>query len=406
MRDASADHRNLLLDLFQRGLAAVDGRVVTRDWLCAHPFPGPFHLVALGKAADAMAAGALDAAAEGLAAGLVVTRRGYLDTRTHRDPRIVCLEAGHPLPDAQSLAAGQALELFLERAPLDTRFLFLVSGGSSSIVESPVSGVSLEELRQLNLWLLGSGLPIAEVNRVRAALSRIKGGRLATQLKGRPATLLLMSDVPGDVPAHIGSGLLVPDEVWSLPKLPGRYAKLPFQKDAIRRSEHVDAHVIASNAISREAVAAGAREAAQPVHGHAALLSGDAAACGETLAQGMLRAPAGVHVWGGETTVKLPADPGQGGRNQHLALAAARVLAGHVGLSLLAAGTDGSDGASDDAGALVDGGSVARGEEAGYDAADCLARADSGTFLEGSGDLVHTGPTGTNVMDLVIGFKK
>jgi hydroxypyruvate reductase len=103
--------------------------------------------------------------------------------------------------------------------------------------------------------------------------------------------------------------------------------------------------------------------------------------------------------------VKLPEDPGRGGRNQQLALTAARILAGREGFYLLSAGTDGSDGATDDAGALVDGGTLERGEDAGYDAALCLARAAAADFMEASGELVHTGPTGTNVMDLVIGYK-
>ena len=406
MRDASSKFRDLLLSLFEKGLAAVNGRAVVRDWLREHPLPGPFHMVALGKAADAMAAGALDAAGPGLAAGLVVTRRGYLDTEAHQDPRVVSLEAGHPLPDQQSLAAGSALELFLDNAPADAHFLFLVSGGTSSIVEAPVPGVDLVELQRLNVWLLGSGLPIAEVNRVRAALSRIKGGRLARHLRGRPATLLLMSDVPGDVAADIGSGLLIPSEPRPLPALPSLFVALPFQMEAVLPCPEVTAHIVSSNAFAREAVAAAARAQGIVAYIHAELPAVDAATCGEAIAHGLLKAPAGVHIWGGETTVELPEHPGLGGRNQHLALSAARVLAGQGHAVLLAAGTDGSDGASDDAGALVDGDSVQRGEDAGYDAADCLKRADSGHFLEASGDLVYTGPTGSNVMDLVIAFKE
>jgi hydroxypyruvate reductase len=113
-----------------------------------------------------------------------------------------------------------------------------------------------------------------------------------------------------------------------------------------------------------------------------------------------------VHVWGGETTVRLPAQPGCGGRNQHLALAAALELAGEDQLWLLACGTDGSDGNTDDAGALVDGGSVQRMNDAGCEPAEALAAADAGSALALSGDLVHTGPTGTNVMDLCIGLKQ
>jgi len=309
------------------------------------------------------------------------------------------------LPDAQSLAAGQALLLFLEQAPADARFLFLISGGTSSLVEVPVAGVSLAELQQLNLWLLGSGLPIGDINRVRSAVSRIKGGRLAECLKGRRTTQLLMSDVPGDVVSDIGSGLLVGAPAHPLPVLPGRFSALPFQQQVHSESSSVETHIVASNRHAREAVSAAARSAGHAVHDHGTFPVGDAAACGELLARQLFTAPAGVHVWGGETTVKLPDNPGQGGRDQHLALAAARVLAGRADLFLLSAASDGTDGASDDAGALVDGGSLDRGADAGYDAGDCLKRATAGDFLEGSGDLVHTGPTGTNVMDLVIGYK-
>ena len=405
MSELTDPRRTLLLDLFRSGLAAVHGRRAVHDWLSQHPSSGGFHLVAMGKAADAMTAGALDVAADSLRAGLVVTRYGHQDTAAYRDPRILSLEAGHPLPDERSLAAGNALRLFLREAPADARFIFLVSGGTSSIVEVPVPGVSLETLRELNLWLLGSGLPIGDVNHVRSALSLIKGGRLAQELKGRPATLLLMSDVPGDVVPTIGSGLLLPSPARPLPKLPERFASLPFQTGTMRPAPEVDAHIIASNGVARVAIVAAAHAVGKPAYDHGTFPLMDAAACGTAIAEFLKTAPQGVHIWGGETTVKLPSNPGQGGRNQHLALAAARQLAGTHGILLLAAGTDGCDGATDDAGALVDGGSVQRGWDSGYDAADSLARADAGAFLDAAGDLLYTGPTGTNVMDLVIGLK-
>lgn len=397
--------RLLLLDLYRQGLAAVHGHAAVRAWFGSRPVPRPFHLVAIGKAAAAMAAGALEAAPDALRSGLLITRYGYLTEPVYRDPRLVCLESSHPLPDAQSLAAGHALQLFLEQAPQDARFLFLISGGTSSLVEAPAPGISLAELRQLNLWLLGSGLPIGDINCVRSAASRIKGGRLAASLYGRPAVQLLMSDVPGDVVTDIGSGLLAPAPPRALPKLPARFSALPFQQGLVRGVKEVESHIVASNRQLREAVADAARAAGHAVHGHGVLPLTDAAACGEELARTLRGAPSGVHIWGGETTVKLPDNPGQGGRNQHLALAAAQRLAGDPTCSLLAAASDGSDGVSDDAGALVDGGTVERGEDAGYDATDCLKRAASADFLEGSGDLLHTGPTGTNVMDLVIAYK-
>jgi len=405
VRDPSSIPRDLLLDLYRQGLEAVHGRRTVQAWLQSHPLSGSYHLIAVGKAAAAMAAGALAVAPEGLRSGLVITRYGHLAGSVHQDPRLICLEAGHPLPDEQSLAAGQALLLFLEQAPADAQFLFLISGGTSSLMEVPVPGISLAELRQLNLWLLGSGLAIGDINCVRSALSCIKGGRLAASLKGRRAIQLLMSDVPGDVVSDIGSGLLAAAPRRPLPPLPARFSALSFQQEAGRETRGVETHIVASNRHAREAMTSAAHAAGQAVHDHGAFPLSDAAACGEALAHGLLAGPAGVHVWGGETTVKLPHNPGLGGRNQHLALAAARVLAGHAGLSLLAAASDGSDGASDDAGALVDAGSLDRGADAGYDAEDCLRRAASAEFLEGSGDLIYTGPTGTNVMDLVIGYK-
>ena len=396
--------RKLLLDLYLRGIAAVRGRAVVRDWLAMHGASGAFHLVAIGKAAAAMAAGALETTGDQLQSGLVVTRYGYVDEAVCRDPRLLCLEAGHPLPDAQSMAAGDALLLFLEHAPRDGRFLFLISGGSSSLVEVPVPGVTLEELRRLNRWLLGSGLPISDINRVRAAVSRIKGGRLVAELHGRAAVQLLISDVPGDMVSDIGSGLLAPPEPQSLTKLPAQFASLPLQPLPPRAATGVETHVIASNRNARAAIVAAAKAAGQPAEDHGALPTADAAICGERLARKLLSLSPGVHVWGGETTVILPEHPGHGGRNQHLALSAAIALAGRQDVFLLSGATDGSDG-NDDAGALVDGGTLERGRDAGYDAAGSLRLAAAGDFLEGSGDLLHTGPTGTNVMDLVIGYK-
>jgi glycerate 2-kinase len=404
MLGPSSTHRKLLLDLYRSGVAAVHGRKLVRDWLTARGARGPFHMVALGKAAAAMAAGALDAGGERLQSGLVVTRYGLMDEAVYRDPRLLCLEASHPLPDVQSMAAGNALLLFLERAPRDAHFLFLISGGTSSLVEVPVPGVTPEELRRLNRWLLGSGLPIADVNRVRSAVSCIKGGRLAAELHGRAAIQLLISDVPGDVVSDIGSGLLSPSPPRPLPKLPAQFASLPFQQATVRESVQAQTHVLASNRHARAAIVTAAKAAGCAAEDHGPLPVSDAAACGESLARELSMLPRGIHVWGGETTVKLPEDPGHGGRNQHLALSAARVLAGKGDLFLLSGASDGSDG-NDDAGALVDGGTLERGSDAGYDALQCLQRAAAGDFLEGSGDLLHTGPTGTNVMDLVIAYR-
>jgi hydroxypyruvate reductase len=143
-----------------------------------------------------------------------------------------------------------------------------------------------------------------------------------------------------------------------------------------------------------------------PASVHERLIQGDALQAGGRLADWLARqAPAGIHIWGGETTVTLPPQPGRGGRNQSLALAAAIRLAGNDQVAMLAAGTDGTDGPGQDAGGLVDGSSLARGAERGLDAQTSLEAADAGHFLHAAGDLLYTGPTGTNVMDLVLGLK-
>lgn len=385
---------------------AVNGRSCVQAALQQQAFPGGVYLVAIGKAAAAMTAGAMDAIGSQVTAGLVITRHGYQESSAYADPRIVSLEAGHPLPDEQSLAAGNALRLFMANAPADAQFLFLISGGASSLVEVPVEGVSLADLRSLNDWLLASGLPIEALNRGRTAFSQIKGGRLLHDLAGREAELLLISDVPGDVPAHIGSGLLTPSIPGPLPELPLQFDDLPRSSPPEFKSSNVHTRIVATNRQAMQAVKAAATHVGREAYLHDRLPASDAIACGERIGDFLMDSPPGAHVWGGETIVKLPAHPGHGGRNQLLALAAARRITNNEGIYLLAAGTDGSDGNSSDAGALVDDGSIARGEDGGFDASDCLIRADAGSFLEASGDLIYTGPTGTNVMDLVIALKE
>lgn len=407
-QEPGSPERKLLLSLMQRGLAAVNGRNCVHAALRSKSLPDKLYLVAIGKAADAMTAGAIDALGSHVRAGLVVTRYGYLDSPVYRDPRLLSLEAGHPVPDEQSLAAGRALCLFLEGVPDDAHFVFLISGGASSLVEVLPDDVTLEQLQSLNRWLLGSGLPIDAVNRVRCTLSRIKGGRLISLLGGRRAEVLLMSDVPGDDPAQIGSGLLAAPDRGPLPPLPAEFEELARHapdSEIDLPTDNVRVSVVACNTQMLDAIRAAAQDAGVPVTVHDSLAATDALECGTRIADTVCSGDRRLHIWGGETTVTLPANPGRGGRNQALALAAARRLKGREHCCVLAVGSDGSDGNTDDAGALVDGDTLARGADAGFDAGDCLLRADSGRFLEASGDLIHTGPTGTNVMDLIIAYK-
>ncbi|MGM0676859.1 MAG: glycerate kinase type-2 family protein [Pseudomonadota bacterium] len=404
-------HRDILLSCFHQALEAVNGeRVVQRQLEIDKP-AGPVHVVAIGKAAAAMARGAWTGLGGRLARALVITRHGHGDEALARDGRFSCLEADHPLPGEASLAAGTRLLEFIAATPNDASLLFLISGGTSSLVEVLPEGMTLANLQRLNGWLLGSGLDIQAMNRVRSAVSRIKAGRLRGYLGQRSAQVWLISDVPGNDPAVIGSGLLTPTrESLPLPTLPAGLSETVHRAMAAhatlsRSTPSVPARVLATLEDACRAAGDAARQRHCPVTIHGEFLKGEAAERGAALAHWLThegRATPGVHVWGGETTVTLPENSGQGGRNQHLALAAARVLSGCPDVTLLAAGTDGSDGVTSATGALVDGGTWERIRAQGLDPDQALSTANAHPCLQASGDLLETGPTGTNVMDLVI----
>ena len=406
----SSSHRENLLRIFQSALAAVNGRARVRDSLKGRPFPGKVYMVAVGKAACAMAQGAQDALGGDIADALVITKRGYADSL----PWPV-LEAGHPLVDEASLEAGKRLFAFVDRIPPEAPVLVLISGGASALVEALPPAIGLDLFQQINRWILASGLDINDYNRIRRRMSRIKGGRLAKVLFPRPVLCLIISDVPDNDLRAIGSGPLVADEdlrrpltLKGLPDfLTGALQHMPpapapddacFQK--------VQREIIATLDNAKSAALEAAKKLGYPAVLESAFVSGDAVGAGTRLAKKLLESEPGVvHVWGGETTVTLPESPGRGGRNQSLALAAAVTLQGQHNAWFLAAGTDGTDGPTEDAGALVDGETVARGVAAEFNAEQSLARADAGSFLEASGDLVATGPTGTNVMDIMLGLR-
>jgi len=401
-RDSRPPQRRILLELLRAALAAVDGRRCTRaaleqgsrslatgerrgEWRTpVEPGDGrPVWAAAVGKAASSMALGAADALGARLERVLLVTKDGHTADEARQLPGIEVHESGHPLPDPRSLAAGARLLEFADEIPAGARPLFLISGGASSLVEVLARGVTLADLQRLTLEGLAAGLPIEALNARRREVSLLKGGRLAARLHGRDALALYISDVPGDDPAVIGSGLLGP--------APGA------------APDDIERIVIASIDDARRAVRE--RAARLTVRVPPERFSGSAERLAVRMAHETALGAAALHIWGGESVVELPASPGRGGRNQHLALAAARLFAGRDELYLLAAGTDGTDGPTDDAGALVDGETCARIACAGLDVDECLRRADSGTALAAAGDLVHTGPTGTNVGDLVLGLK-
>ena len=331
-----------------------------------------------------MALGAHDALGAAMERALVITKDGHVAPQLLAIPGVEAHESAHPMPDDRSLAAGARLLRWVDELPEFVDALFLVSGGSSSLVEVLEPGTSLADLERLTAEGLAAGIAIGELNARRTRHSLIKGGRLTTRLKGRSARALFISDVPGDDPRVIGSGLLGP---------------------ASEGVDRVERAVVASIDHAIETVAAKAVEIGLAAEPAVRRFDGDVMRLAVRFSHELALSPVEVRVWGGESTVQLPERPGRGGRNQHLGLAMARLIAGHPDLLLLAAGTDGTDGVTDDAGALVDAETCARLALAELDADSCLRRADAGTALAASGDLVHTGPTGTNVGDLVIGLK-
>jgi len=375
--------RHTLLELFDAALRAVHGRDAVRLALQA-PVPKPVAVFAVGKAASAMALGAHDALTGAIASTLVVTKDGHVDPLLRGLPGTTILESAHPVPDARSLAAGDRLIDALAALRADLHPLFLVSGGSSSLIEALRDGVTLDILRALNRDGLRAGWPIGKLNEERRKLSRLKGGGVAQLLGARAATALFISDVAGDDPEVIGSGLL------------GRACGVP---------DRVTRVVVANVDVAVDRAVAAARARGITLERRAGRFDGQAEEVAREFVQALRSAQAQGLAWGGESTVKLPARHGRGGRNAHLALAAARLLRAGEGLTILAAGTDGTDGPTPDAGAIVDAGTVQRAELAGCDVERAFREFDSATALEMSEDLVHTGPTGTNVGDVLIGIK-
>jgi Putative glycerate kinase len=408
------DPRHTLLDLLTLALDAVSGARSVRRALNVRPIIGPVWIAAIGKAAESMTLGALEVLGDACRGGMLITKPGHADPSRFRDFGIEVYFGGHPLPDTGSLVAGERLLGQLDALPSGEQILFLLSGGASALIEAPVSGLGLSELRALNAWLLGCGWPIDAINRVRQSVSRLKAGGLLHHLGGHPVRQLAISDVPGDHPDVIGSGPLVP--VPDLADQVGRLALPDWLKDWVLRGlaergtppeRGPEMELVATLALAKAAAATAAASSGWRVWLHPDFIAGDATDQGRALARTLIEGAPGLHVWGGETTVQTPEHPGRGGRNQHLALAAAIELAGRDDVWLLSVGTDGSDGPTEDAGALVDGGTLKRAALAGFDldASACLRRADAGRFLEASGDLIYTGPTGTNVMDLILGYK-
>jgi glycerate 2-kinase len=421
---SSADHsmthsipspREFLASLFHAAVKAADPLTGIAAHLPEKP-KGKTVVIGAGKGAAQMAR-ALESLWDGPLEGVVVTRYGYGCETEH----VEIIEASHPVPDAAGLAASKRLIETVKDLSADDLVIALVCGGGSALLPSPPQGLTLEDEIALNEMLLASGAPISAMNVVRKHLSTIKGGRLAAATKARVVSLIV-SDIPGDNPAHVASGPTVPDHSTrhealeiiaqyglKLPQaaidhLNSAAADAPLPDDpAFVRNSH---DIIASAGVSLEAAAALARangiEAAilsDAIEGESRdVAQVHAAIAKEVLGRNRPFAKPVVILSGGETTVTLRAKGGKGGRNGEFALAAALALDGHE-IHLIAADTDGIDGSENNAGAFADGATVKRLRAAGLDPRRVLDANDSYTGFKAIGDLFETGPTGTNVND-------
>lgn len=399
----------LLRRLFDAALAAArpEGRFAGR--LPLRP-RGRTIVLGAGKAAASMAA-AFEAEWDAPCEGLVVTRYGHgAPTRF-----VEVVEAAHPVPDQAGLVgAGRILGL-ARSAGSEDLVVCLISGGASALLVQPRAGVSLDQKQALTRALLRSGATIREMNVVRRALSEVKGGGLARAAAPARVATYLISDVPGDDPATIGSGptLAACDPPGAALDILRRHA-VPVKEDLARcLAERADAppipsetHMIATPMMALEASAAEARALGitPVVLGDA--LEGEARELGRiqagiaqaVLVHGRPAAPPCVLLSGGETTVTV-AGSGRGGRNAEFALGLALALGGATGVSALACDTDGIDGSEDNAGVWFDDSFLHRAAEAGLDLEDCLRRNDAYNAFATLGGLITTGPTLTNVND-------
>jgi len=389
-------------------------------------------LVGAGKAGLPMARAAVDVLGERISGGVVIVKEGYAGPG-EPPPGISLVQAGHPLPDERGVQATRQLMAVLEAAGPRDWVLCLLSGGGSALLTAPAPGVSLADLQGLTAALLACGASIQEINALRKHVDTIKGGGLARMAAPAQVTALILSDVVGDPLDVIASGPTVPDTstfagAWDILR---RYDILDQTPSAIRSRleqglrgtlpetpkpgdplfERVQNHIVCSNYQAAQAGLAQAAAEGWQTLLLTTFLQGEARQAGRMLGAiarqavrtGQPLARPFCLVAGGETTVTLRGD-GLGGRNQELALGAVGELDGLPGIILAALATDGGDGPTDAAGAVVTGETLARARAAGLAPQDFLARNDAYHFFAPLGDLLLPGPTLTNVNDLTFLF--
>lgn len=410
MQEKSKPVDNLRADaekIITRAIAAVLPDAAVERALKGKTFLGRVYLVAAGKAAWQMAHAARACLQDNFCGGVVVTKYGHVKGEI---ADVACFEGGHPVPDENSLRGTDAALALTEDLTESDTVAFLLSGGGSALFEQPL--LPLGELQDITDQLLAAGAGIVEINTVRKRLSRVKGGRFAAHCAPAQVFSIVLSDIVGDPLDMIASGPACPDrstcaqalavvEKYGLRLSPQARALLAVETP--KTLENVTTRITGS---VRELCAAAAIECR--ARGYEPFLLTDCLCCEAREAGSFLASVAHTHasakrplafLAGGETVVHLRGS-GKGGRNQELALAAADGIAGLSNVLIASAGSDGTDGPTDAAGGIVDGGTAAEMRLRGIDPVRALADNDSYHALRSVDSLFITGPTGTNVNDL------
>lgn len=428
----SKESKNEARLIFDAALKAVDPYVCVMkhmDEIRARFDHGCFErlvVVAAGKGAYPMCRAAEESLGELISEGIAVTKYGHGGKLN----RIEMFEGAHPLPDANGAKASEKIIALLKLADEKSLVLCLLSGGGSALLVAPAEKLNLDDIQKTTDLLLRTGADIKELNCVRKHLSKVKGGRLAEAAFPSSVISLILSDVIGDPldiiasgptspdPATFKDALLVIDKFSLREDVPepvmnhlldgsaGKVVDTPKPGDEI--FSRVRNIIVGNNRIALEAASSKAEELGFDVEVTSDRVSGDAGELAGKMAEYAIKRQKDLSsggrlciISGGETTVIVKGG-GKGGRNMELALAFAKKIKGVQGLTLLSAGTDGTDGPTDAAGATVDGGTVFKAQTTGYDAAEYLENNDSYSFFNNTEGLLKTGPTGTNVMDVQI----
>lgn len=384
------------------------------------------YLISVGKAAVSQAKAIEDIAGNQITDGIVLTKYGYATSGLVHSP---VFEAGHPIPDNNGMQVTRKIKRIVEKAEKSDLIFFLISGGGSALLTLPREGIGLHDVISVTDQLLKAGATIAEMNTVRKHLSEVKGGRLARLAYPAESISLILSDVVGDPLDVIASGptfpdystfseceeivqkygLVLPQPVIDLFEkgLRGVIEETPKQDDPVfTRCHH---YLVGNNSMAINAAEEKAGELGYNALVLTSFLTGEARQIAKVFAaiskeekkqKKPVKLPACI-IAGGETTVSVTGG-GRGGRCQELALSFALQVNGLSNLLLLAAGTDGTDGPTDAAGAFADGHTVIRSKRAEIDALNMLLENDSYSFFKEIDDLFITGPTGTNVMDIYL----